>query len=115
MLSITQSHNMDDLFTELCLFLGAKTNNPFQALTVLVPSLAVGRWLTYEWANQFGVCANVSAEYPANFMWDSFGKIVPETPKSAILSPEAMQWRLFAELANLPNEPIYQVLQRDSA
>lgn len=112
MLSITQSHNMDDLFTELCLFLGAKTNNPFQALTVLVPSLAVGRWLTYEWATQFGVCANVNAEYPANFMWDSFGKIVPETPKSAILSPEAMQWRLFAELANLPNEPIYQVLQR---
>lgn len=112
MLSITQSHNMDYLFAELCGFLGEKNNNPFQPLTVLVPSLAVGRWLTYEWANQFGICANVNADYPANFMWNCFGKIVPETPKSAVLSPEAMQWRLFAELADLPNEPIYQVLHR---
>ena len=112
MLSIYQSHNLYDLFDALSQFLGDKTDNPFQPLTVLVPSLAVGRWLTYQWANRFGVCAHVNTEFPANFMWNTFGKIVPETPKSAILSPEAMQWRLFEALASLPDEPIYKVLQQ---
>jgi hypothetical protein len=39
MLSIYQSHNLSDLFKHLALFLGQKQQNPFQALTILVPSL----------------------------------------------------------------------------
>ena len=112
MLSIYQSHNLDDLFVQLCQFLGEKSKNPFQPLTVLVPSLAIGRWLTYEWANVFGICAHVDTNYPAGFMWECFGKIVPETPKSAILGHKAMHWRLFEALAHLPDDPIYQILHR---
>ncbi len=112
MLSIYQSHHLHYLFDELGDFLGRKNHHPFQAITVLVPSLAMGRWLTYAWTTRFGICANVSTNYPASFMWDCFAKIVPDTPKSAILSPEAMHWRLFAALAKLPNEPMYQVLHR---
>ena len=74
MLSIYQSHNLDDLFVQLCQFLGEKSKNPFQPLTVLVPSLAIGRWLTYEWANVFGICAHVDTNYPAGFMWDALAK-----------------------------------------
>ncbi|WP_367175885.1 exodeoxyribonuclease V subunit gamma, partial [uncultured Agitococcus sp.] len=53
MLSIYQSHHLDNLFMQLAQFLGRKQDNPFQALTVLVPSLGIGRWLTYEWARVF--------------------------------------------------------------
>jgi exodeoxyribonuclease V gamma subunit len=112
MLSIYQSHHVDELFAHLCQFLHTKSHHPFQPLTVLVPSLAIGRWLTYEWANIFGICAHVDMPYPAEFMWECFGKIVPETPKSAILGQKAMHWRLFEALAHLPNEPIYQILHR---
>lgn len=112
MLSIYQSHHLDNLFMQLAQFLGRKQDNPFQPLTILVPSLGIGRWLTYEWARVFGVCVNVNTEFPASFMWECFGKIVPETPKSPILSPQAMHWRLFTALENLPNDEIYQVLHR---
>ena len=114
MLSIYQSHNLSDLFKHLALFLGQKQQNPFQPLTILVPSLAVGRWVQYEWAQVFGVCANLNTEFPANFMWQCFSNIVPETPKSPILSPEAMQWRLFSALdpQKLPQDDIYQILHR---
>jgi exodeoxyribonuclease V gamma subunit len=58
------------------------------------------------------VFARMLIPYPAEFMWECFGKIVPETPKSAILGQKAMHWRLFEALAHLPNEPIYQILHR---
>ena len=56
MLSIYQSHNLSDLFKHLALFLGQKQQNPFQPLTILVPSLAVGRWVQYEGRKSL-VCA----------------------------------------------------------
>lgn len=114
MLSIYQSHNLSTLFEGLALFLGQKQLNPFEPLTVLVPSLAVGRWIHYEWAQTFGISANLNTEFPANFMWQCFGAVVPETPKSPVLSPQAMQWRLFTALdpQKLPQDDIYQILHR---
>ena len=45
MLTITQSHDLNTLFDALSLALGDPVSDPLQPLTVLVPTIAVGRWL----------------------------------------------------------------------
>ncbi|PTQ90964.1 exodeoxyribonuclease V subunit gamma [Agitococcus lubricus] len=112
MLTVSQSHSLETLFHQLALFLGRKQDNPLQPLTILIPSLALGRWLNYQWAHGFGISANLQTAFPADFMWQCFSHIVPDTPKSPLLSPEVMHWRLFHALAQLPHEPCYDVLQR---
>ncbi|MCP5174618.1 MAG: exodeoxyribonuclease V subunit gamma [Moraxellaceae bacterium] len=114
MLTIYQSHNLPTLFEGLNAFLGQKQDNPFQPLTILVPSLAIGRWLHYQWAQKNGVSANLATEFPANFMWHCFSQVVPQTPKSPVLSPEAMQWRLFSALdpQQLPQDDTFLILHR---
>ncbi|MDO8329649.1 MAG: exodeoxyribonuclease V subunit gamma [Fluviicoccus sp.] len=104
MLTITQSHHLPTLFDALSLFLGEPVDDPLQPLTVLVPSIAVGRWLELRWAERFGIAAHFKIQYPASFLWECYQPVLDSHEHIQSLPKELMQWRLFERLATLPED-----------
>ncbi|VVE19516.1 exodeoxyribonuclease V subunit gamma [Pandoraea anhela] len=72
--------------------------NPFETETIVVPSVAVRRRLELDYADVFGVCANVRLTYLAQWLWDMAGKLVA-VPESSPFAPDRLVWPLYQCLA----------------
>lgn len=70
---------------------------------VVVPTRAMGRWLTYRLADRHGICANARFLYPGNFIWEIFRLVLGERlPAVAPFSAEINAWRIYDALGDLP-------------
>ncbi|HEX5277210.1 MAG TPA: exodeoxyribonuclease V subunit gamma [Fluviicoccus sp.] len=117
MLTITQSHDLNTLFDALSLALGDPVSDPLQPLTVLVPTIALGRWLELRWAERFGIAAHFDIQYPISFRWQCYKQVLDSNEHTQSLPRELMQWRLFERLGHLPDDdpdfhPLRAYLQR---
>ncbi|WP_374622831.1 exodeoxyribonuclease V subunit gamma [Pandoraea sp.] len=72
--------------------------NPFDTETIVVPSVAVRRRLELDYADVFGVCANVRLTYLAQWLWDMAGKLLT-VPESSPFAPDRLVWPLYQCLA----------------
>lgn len=72
--------------------------NPFETETIVVPSVAVRRRLELDYADVFGVCANVRLTYLAQWLWDMAGKLLT-VPESSPFAPDRLVWPLYQCLA----------------
>lgn len=80
--------------------------------TVLVPQASMRRWLQNVLAERFGIAANFKFRPPAGFLGDCLTPWLPSTDESRLLTPERLQWRLFALLMDrrvLADEPFAPV------
>ena len=75
-----------------------KAGNPFETETIVVPSVAVRRRLELDYADVFGVCANVRLTYLAQWLWDMAGQLVT-VPESSPFAPDRLVWPLYQCLA----------------
>ncbi|VVD79212.1 exodeoxyribonuclease V subunit gamma [Pandoraea terrigena] len=71
-----------------------KSGNPFETETVVVPSVAVRRRLELDYADVFGVCANVRLTYLAQWLWDMAGQLL-SVPESSPFAPDRLVWPLY--------------------
>ncbi|VVE72158.1 exodeoxyribonuclease V subunit gamma [Pandoraea captiosa] len=88
------------LLRDIALAPGAPSGpvDPFETETIVVPSVAVRRRLELDYADIFGVCANVRLTYLAQWLWDMAGKLVT-VPESSPFAPDRLVWPLYQCLA----------------
>lgn len=103
MLHLYQSNRLETLAT--LLHEGVLANPPSQTYardTVIVQARGMGRWLSLQIAQRFGVCANVDFPLPATFLWRLIESVLGPQPSTGPFSADAMAWRLYDLLATPP-------------
>ncbi len=99
MLYLNQSNRFEVLQEKLCDKLASHPAPVFTPLQVIVPSAAIKRRLMLSIADRFGVCANVSFAFLAQWLWELVGKAAGSEGKSPF-SPDVLSWRILRVLGD---------------
>ncbi|MDB5968886.1 MAG: exodeoxyribonuclease gamma subunit [Hydrocarboniphaga sp.] len=110
MLKIIHGNRLEPLAGELMRSLLQAPASPFEREIIVVPSLGVARWLQYRIADVLSVCARVEFPYPAQFIWQSFARVLADAPERSPFDADVMTLRLFALLGRLPQSEDYAPL-----
>lgn len=98
MLHLFFSNRFTTLEAALLRDLARAPGDPLHVETIVVPSVAVRRRLELDYADVFGVCANVRLTYLAQWLWDMAGKLLT-VPESSPFAPDRLVWPLYQCLA----------------
>jgi exodeoxyribonuclease V gamma subunit len=71
--------------------------DPFAALQVIVPSIALRGFVQQGIADAFGVCANVQFSFLAQWLWAQAAQLLPVAARSP-LDAQSLAWRIYAAL-----------------
>lgn len=96
MFRIVRSHRIETLADALCDSLAPQ--RPVLDLApdvIVVPSTGIARWVQQRIAARFGVAANLECPYPAQFLWQTIGRVLPGVPVQSPFDPDALAWRLY--------------------
>lgn len=85
--------------------------DPFAPELVLVQSKGMGRWLGFQLAKRYGVCANVQFPLPASFLWQLMQRVLGNLPRQSVFSTEVLTWRIFAWLGDASKTASFGRLQ----
>ncbi|GAB3262501.1 exodeoxyribonuclease V subunit gamma [Chitinimonas naiadis] len=102
MLHLYQSNRLDTLATLLHGVLSVPPAQPYARETIIVQARGMGRWLSLQIADRFGVCANVDFPLPATFLWQLIETVLGPQPRSGPFGSDALSWRLHAMLQSPP-------------
>ena len=61
---------------------------------VVVPSSAAARWLDFRLADALGITTQTAFPFPAAFVWQLFGRVLPDVAATSPFERAALQWRL---------------------
>lgn len=112
MFNIVYSNRTEGLAAALEAILEQPLPSVLSPEIVVVPTRAMGRWLTYRLADRQGICANTRLLYPGNFIWEIFRLVLGgRLPAVAPFSAEANAWRIFDVLGGLPDGEAYGPLR----
>ena len=92
---IVESNRLEVLADDLLGHWPKPANGDLSAVSIVVPSLGMGRWLTFRIASAFSVCAQVEFVYPATYVWSLFAAILPELSGQSPFDPAALTWRIY--------------------
>jgi len=81
--------------------------------TVVVPSTALARWLGFRLADQLGIATQNAFVFPAAYVWQLFGRVLPEVAASSPFDRAAMHWRLLRLLGDSRRAEIRHYLEGD--
>lgn len=111
MLRILQSNRLEELADCLIGSLAEAPARLPQREVVLVPQLAMGRWLECRIADALGICAHIEFPFAAQFIWRSFGEVLPAVAAYSPFDRGLLALRLFEFLQRLPAHPDYAPLR----
>ncbi|MCC9595238.1 MULTISPECIES: exodeoxyribonuclease V subunit gamma [unclassified Rubrivivax] len=101
MLSLHFSNRFEALATLLGAHLAAPREDLFVADEIVVPSAAVRRRLTLEFAQVEGVCAHLRFDYLAQWLWRQIAGVVPGIDaERSPFAPEVLAWRVWRALGD---------------
>jgi exodeoxyribonuclease V gamma subunit len=92
---IVESNRLEVLADDLLGHWPKPANGDLSAVSIVVPSLGIGRWLTFRIASAFSVCAQVEFVYPATYVWSLFAAILPELSDQSPFDPATLTWRIY--------------------
>ncbi len=117
MLTVIRSNLVEALLERLADRLSERPlASPLARELVVVPSPAMARWVNLQLARRFGVAANLEYPLPASFVWATARALLEDLPETDPLGLDAMTWKIFGRLADLPEpelEPLRQYLVGD--
>lgn len=93
MLNLNQSNRFEVLLQMLCEKLAERPVSVFTPDQVIVPSAAVKRKLTLAIADAYGVCANVTFPFLAQWLWQQIGQLV-DVSETSPFSSSVLSWRI---------------------
>lgn len=79
---------------------------------VIVQSLGMRRWLSYEMAERLDVCANVRFPFPHSFVAELFEAARPGSADGAAFDPERMVWTIMSLLPGLADLEGFEEVRR---
>ncbi len=88
------SNHLEALEAELWQNIAASALDPFLPEYVIIPNSAVQRSLTLSYTRYFGVCANVSFEFLAKWLWWQMRRMMNSVSDESPLAPETLTWRI---------------------
>ncbi len=94
MITITISHNLDELVSSLHENLHATPKSPFHIEEVIIPSIAMRRYLELAIADKNGICSNIRFSFLARWFWEQIHNILPDISESSY-GKEKLTWRIF--------------------
>lgn len=96
MLHLHFSNRIEVLTEDLASRLAGPRADPFVPDTVLIPHSAAKRHLQLELAQREGVCANVSFEYLAQWLWAQVARVQPQVTPESPFDAASLTWRVYA-------------------
>src|SRR5690349_3951063 len=118
MLQLYFSNRADRLIDLLLDHLGEAPPSPFEAEELVVPSAAMGRFIELRYADRFGVAANLSLSFPAQWIWRQIAKSAGVPVGESPLSAEVLTWYAYGWLcaeAPKPGTRLNSYLKRSDA
>ncbi len=100
-LTLHTSNRLESLADALAATLRAHPLPPLTSERVVVQSLGLGRWLSFQLAERLGVAMNVAFPFPAALVEDAFTTLLPATPPAPRFRREVLPWRIHAVLPGL--------------
>ncbi len=111
-LHLFSSNRVELLQQALALRLDRKPPPPFQAEQIIVPGMAMARWLNLQLARTLGIAAHIEYRLPAHWIWEMMRIVLPDVPDHDPLDRDMATWRLFALLPDLVGQPECAPLRR---
>jgi exodeoxyribonuclease V gamma subunit len=113
MLHIHHGNRPDSLAAALTALLRVDPLPLLEPETVVVPSTGLARWLGFRLADELGIATQNACVFPASYVWQLFGRILPDVAASSPFDRDAMQWRLLRLLGDSRAPEIRQYLEGD--
>lgn len=119
-LYLSSSNRIEKLQAQLArLLLEQPLRDPFKSELVVVPGMAMQRWLNLKLAIDHGVATNIAYPLPAAWIWSLAAQALEDDPAQTSasdlmvdpLSREQAAWRVFALLPTLLARPGFESLQ----
>lgn len=95
MLYLHFSNRIEVLAEDLASRLAVQRADPFAPDTVLIAHSAAKRHLQLELARRDGVCANVSFEYLAQWLWAQVARVQPQVATKSPFDAASLTWRVY--------------------
>ena len=106
-LHIHQSNRLEILADRLAELLARPLRSPLVREVVVAQSNGMARWLALRLADRLGVCANLSVQFPATFLWDMARAVLRYLPPTSTFDKPVLHWRLMALLREVDESPCF--------
>jgi exodeoxyribonuclease V gamma subunit len=93
-LNLYFSNRFESLRDRLLENLAVAPPDPFTPEQIIVPGAAMKRRLEMDYAERFGICAQVEFGYLAQWVWQQVGLVIPVAQASPF-DPERLTWQVF--------------------
>ncbi|MEW6514569.1 MAG: exodeoxyribonuclease V subunit gamma [Pseudomonadota bacterium] len=113
MLHIHHGNRPDSLVAALTTLLRVDPLPLLEPETIVVPSTAMARWLGFQLADGLGIAAQNAFVFPASYVWQLFGRVLPDVATSNPFDRDAMHWRLLRLLGDSRAPEIRHYLDGD--
>ena len=80
---------------------------------VVVPSSALARWLGFRLADSLGIGTQNRFAFPASFVWQLFGSVLPDIAAHSPFDRESMLWRLLRLIGEQQGPELRHYLRDD--
>lgn len=111
-LKLISSNRVERLQQSLSDCLAAEPlRDPFQSELIIVPGMAMSRWINLRLAQSLGVAANIEYRLPADWIWQLASSVLPAVPEQDPLTRESAAWRLYEILPPLLSAPAFASLR----
>src|SRR5512138_1608357 len=94
MLTVYRSNRLEKLAARLAETVSQPVGDIFSPEIVLVQSDKTGRWLSLRLAENLGIAANIGIDFPARYIWELLGQVLPGVPGKSPFDPDVVTWRL---------------------
>ncbi|MFO1458503.1 MAG: exodeoxyribonuclease V subunit gamma [Verrucomicrobiota bacterium] len=111
-LHVVSSNRLELLGGRLADALGRPRRDPLGEEIVVVQSRGMARWVQWELARRTGICARTRFPFPKHFLQKVRDQVVPEAAGEKRFEPDAMTWRVWAELEAHRTDPVFAEASR---
>lgn len=84
----------------------------FEREVVVVQSGGMARWLQMYLAEELGIATQFRFTFPAGYLWELFGKVLPDVPRETPFASDILTWQLLRLMPMAPTSEPFEPLHR---
>jgi exodeoxyribonuclease V gamma subunit len=84
----------------------------FEREVVVVQSGGMARWLQMFLAEELSIAAQFRFTFPAGYLWELFGSVLPDIPKETPFASDILTWQLLRLMPTAPQAEAFAPLHR---
>lgn len=102
MFTFIHGNRQELLARHLAARLDADPLDLFEREVVVVQSGGMARWLQMFLAEELGIATQFRFTFPAGYLWELFGRVLPEIPKETPFASDILTWQLLRLMPTAP-------------